>query len=31
MFKNPAKNFVDNIEKKLDVSIKEKIDGITYK
>ena len=31
MFKNSAKNFVDNIEKKLYSSIKEKTDGVTYK
>ncbi len=31
MFINPAKNFVDKIEKKLDLTIKENVDSITYK
>ena len=30
MLKNPAKNFVDNIEKKLFLSIKEKTDNVTF-
>ncbi len=31
MFKNPAKKFVDNIEKKLSLSIKKRSDSITFK
>ena len=31
MFKNPAKNFVENIEKKLYLSIKERTDSVTFK
>ena len=31
MLKNSAKNFVENIEKKLYSSIKEKTDSITFK
>ena len=30
MLENPAKNFVDNIEKKLFLSIKEKTDNVTF-
>ena len=31
MFQKPAKNFVDNIEKKLYLSIQEKTDSVTFK
>ena len=31
MLKNSPKNFVDNIEKKLSLSIQEKIDSVTFK